>query len=164
MNNRDALSKFREPTENFKKFLIGKWTKNTIPSLYFNVHINGKYVKAKKDFCEKLYKECNNKKYLIKISSEFYSCDDSQYKQVLLKIRNLRFRFEKKSLKNFNTEKIRFQLREMQLRKINFAKTYDIDIYNFENDKYVLNFKPFSLINDSPKKKDLIIKFPNKIL
>lgn len=164
MKNRDFLFKFKTPTDNFKKFLVGKWTANAIPSIYTNVFVNNKLIKAKKDLCELLYKECSNKKYLIKINNEFYSFDDSQYKQVLLKIRNLRFRFEKKFLRHTPTEKRKFQIREMQIRKINFPKTCWVDIYNFESDQYILDFKPFSLISNSPKKKALLINFPTKIL
>lgn len=173
MNNRKGLSVFRKTPESFEKFVAGKHY-NLIPSPGTISPVNGwswiigpktlinkEEIKVKEDFCDSLYKKCFGLEVVIKHNRRFYTCRRNQYKQVLLNIRGSWFRHQKKSLKYFLNEKDKnSKIRRFQANKILFVKGFAIDIYDLEKDEFLLNFKPFSFRSESPKKKDIFIKYP----
>ena len=94
-----------------------------------------------------------NKDYFVVNGSKVYSFYKNQYKQIIFNIRSKKINEYRDFLKRYNKSNVDIWKSVLTYKKIEFANSFAISIYDIKSNKYQINFYPFISISEQTSMK-----------
>ena len=94
-----------------------------------------------------------NKDYFVINGSKFCSFYKNQYKQIIFNIRSKKINEYRDFLKRYNKFNVNVWKSVLTYKKIEFANSFSISIYDIKSNKHQINFYPFISLSEQTSMK-----------
>jgi hypothetical protein len=94
-----------------------------------------------------------NKDYFVINGSKVYSFYKNQYKQIIFNIRSKKINEYRDFLKRYNKSNVNVWKSVLTYKKIEFANSFAISIYDIKSNKHQINFYPFISLSEQTSMK-----------
>lgn len=128
---------------------------NAQRAVFYNYSTGNKKLSAqdKEKIIRNFFLSSFNKDYFVINGSKVYSFYKNQYKQIIFNIRSKKINEYRDFLKRYNKSNVNVWKSVLTYKKIEFANSFAISIYDIKSNKHQINFYPFISLSEQTSMK-----------